>query len=112
LTVIEDGARAMAFVRGEGEYASSLVPDLVVLDVSLPKNDGIQVLEAIRSTERFASVPVVITSSSPSPPDRLKEEHLQVARYIMKPPDLEDFLLIGRTLKEILLQSQAAKAGD
>ena len=73
LTVIEDGGRAIAFVRGEGEYAGSPVPDLVVLDLSLPKNDGIQVLEAIRATKRFANVPVVITSSSPSPPARLKD---------------------------------------
>jgi CheY-like chemotaxis protein len=111
MTVIEDGGRAIAFVRGEGEYADSPVPDLAVLDLSLPKHNGIQVLEAIRATKRFANVPVVITSSSPAPPDRLKEEHLQVARYIMKPPDLEDFLKIGRTLKEILLQGQAGKAG-
>ena len=111
LTVIEDGGRAIAFVRGEGEYANSPVPDLAVLDLSLPKNDGIQVLEAIRATKRFANVPVVITSSSPAPPARLKEEHLQVARYIMKPPDLEDFLQIGRVLKGILLQSQAGNPG-
>ena len=105
LTVIEDGGRAIGFVRGEGEYAGSPVPDLVVLDLSLPKNDGIQVLEAIRAAKRFADIPVVMTSSSPSPPARLQEEHLQLASYIMKPPDLEDFLQIGRVLKEILLQT-------
>jgi CheY-like chemotaxis protein len=107
LTVIEDGGRAIAFVCGEGEYAGSPVPDLVVLDLSLPKNDGIQVLKAIRATGRFAGTPVVMTSSSPSPPACLQEENLQLARYIMKPPDLEDFLQIGRVLKEILLQRQA-----
>jgi CheY-like chemotaxis protein len=111
LTVVEDGSRAIAFVRGEGEYAGSPVPDLAVLDLSLPKNDGIQVLEAIRATTRFANVPVVITSSSPLPPARLEEEHLQVACYIMKPPDLEDFLRIGTALKAILLQSKADNAG-
>lgn len=111
LMVIEDGGRAIEFVRGEGEYAGSPVPDLVVLDLSLPKNDGIQVLEAIRAAKRFADTPVVMTSSSPSPPARLQEEHLQLASYIMKPPDLEDFLQIGRVLKEILLQRQAGNAG-
>ena len=110
LTVIEDGSTAIAFVRGEGEYAGSPVPDLAVLDLSLPKNDGIQVLEAIRATKRFANVPVVITSSSPSPPARLKDEHLQVVRYVMKPPDLEDFLQIGKALKGILRQSKAGNA--
>ena len=92
-------------------YAGRHVPDLVVLDVSLPKNDGIQVLEAIRAIQIFANVPVVITSSSPSPPARLSQEYLHVARYIMKPPDLEDFLQIGRALKEILIQRQAGGAG-
>ena len=111
LTVIEDGDRALAFIRGQGEYAASPVPDLAVLDVSLPKSDGIQVLEAIRGTERFAHMPVVITSSSPNPPARLNQERLWVARYIMKPPDLDEFLKIGDVLREILLQNQARRAG-
>jgi CheY-like chemotaxis protein len=111
LTVIEDGGAAMAFVRGDGHYADAPVPDLAVIDLSLPKNDGIQVLEAIRGTERFADIPVVITSSSGSPPARLKEEHLRVARYIVKPPELEDFLQIGTALKDILLQSQTRRDG-
>ena len=107
LTVIEDGARALAFVRGEGIYAGSPVPNLAVLDLSLPRHDGIQVLEAMRARESFANVPVVVTSSSASPPAHLQREHLRVARYIMKPPDLEEFLQIGNALKEILLQNQA-----
>jgi CheY-like chemotaxis protein len=92
LTVIGDGDRAMTFARGEGEYADSPLPDLTVLDVSLPKDDGMQVLQAIRETKRFANMPVVIVSSSPSPPASLKEEYSQVTRYIRKPPDLDDFL--------------------
>ena len=109
LTVLEDGASAIGFVRGDEKYGESPVPDLAVLDLSLPKNDGVQVLEAIRASHRFAHIPVVVTSSSPSPPARLKQEHLQVARYIMKPPDLEDFLRIGATLKEVLLRGQAGQ---
>ena len=111
LTVIEDGERATAFVRGEGEFAGMSVPDLIVVDLNLPKNDGIQVLEAIRAAKPFANVPVVVTSSSSSPPARLRQEHLQVARYIMKPPDLEEFLQIGLALKEILVQRPADRAG-
>jgi len=103
LTVIEDGARAIAFVQGEGKYAGSPVPDLAVLDLSLPRQDGIKVLEAMRATERFVNLPVVIMSSSSSPPAHLQQERLRVARYIMKPPDLDDFLQIGNVLKEILL---------
>jgi chemotaxis family two-component system response regulator Rcp1 len=111
LTVVEDGGRAMALVRGEGEYAATPVPDLAVLDLSLPTYDGIQILEAMRATERFANVPVVIASSSPSPPARLSEEDLRMVRYVMKPLDLVDFLEIGWVLKGILLQTQAGDAG-
>jgi len=109
LMVLEDGASAIGFVRGDEKYGESPVPDLAVLDLSLPKNDGVQVLEAIRASHRFAHIPVVVTSSSPVPPARLKQEHLQVARYIMKPPDLEEFLRIGSALKEVLLRSETGK---
>lgn len=112
LTVIEDGGKAITFIRGEGEYAGSPVPDLAIIDLSLPKNDGIEVLEAIRAAERFAHIPVVAVSSSAKPPSRLNEGHLRVARYISKPPDLEEFLRIGSILKGILFQSQAQRAGQ
>src|SRR4051794_3687600 len=67
LTVIGDGGQAMTFIRGEGEYADRPVPDLAIIDLSLPKNDGIQVVEAIREAERFGDMPIVITSSSAKP---------------------------------------------
>jgi CheY-like chemotaxis protein len=101
----------MAFVRGDGEYAASPVPDIAIIDLNLPKHDGIQILEAIRAAERFADMPVVVTSSSAAPSARLKAEHLLVARYITKPPDLEEFLQIGSAVKEILLESQARRGG-
>jgi len=107
LTVVEDGGRAMALIRGEGEYAAVPVPDLAVLDLSLPTYDGIQILEAMRATERLANVPVVVASSSPTPPARLKDEHLRMVRYIMKPLDLVDFLAIGSILKGILVQTKS-----
>jgi two-component system, chemotaxis family, response regulator Rcp1 len=111
LTVIEDGGSGLAFVRGEGQYSASLVPDLAVIDLSLPKNDGIQVLEAIRASKRFDDMPAVVASSSVSPPPRLDQEHLRVTRYITKPPDLESFMEIGVAIKDILLRSRALKAG-
>jgi chemotaxis family two-component system response regulator Rcp1 len=109
LIVIEDGADALAFVRGEGKYAGRPVPDLAVLDLNLPKYEGTEVLAAMRETETLANVPVVITSSSPSPRDRAKVELFHVERYITKPPDLEDFLKIGGVLKEVLLAGKARR---
>jgi len=111
LIVIEDGGRAMQFIRNEGKYADSPVPDLAIIDLSLPKNDGIQVIEAIRAAVRFAGMPVVVASSSAKPPAHVNLERLGVARYVAKPPDLESFLQIGALLKEILVQSQARRAG-
>ncbi len=107
LLLLEDGAEALAFVRGEGKYAASQAPDLVVLDLNLPKSEGIEVLQAIRQSQRLANLPVVITSSSSSPHERAKAEQLLVERYIMKPPDLEDFLQIGKVLKQVLLENKA-----
>jgi CheY-like chemotaxis protein len=106
LTVIEDGGQAVAFVRGKGEYATHPVPDIAIIDLNLPKRDGIEVLEALRVAEGFERIPVVVTSSSSLPHTSLEQEHLRVARYITKPPDLEAFLQIGDIVKEILLESR------
>ena len=111
LTVVEDGGTALEFVRGDGKYAGNASPHLAIIDLSLPKNDGIQILEAIRAAKRFAGMPIIIMSSAARPPARLREEHLRVARYISKPPDLEGFFQTGFVIKE-LLESQARRAGQ
>ena len=106
LIVFDDGALALAFVRREGSYADTSVPDLAVLDLNLPKKGGEEVLEAIRASQRFTNLPVVITSSSTSPRDQTKVRNLGIERYLRKPPDLADFLEIGLVLKQILLESK------
>lgn len=112
LTVIADGGKALAHVRGEDEHAGKPVPHLAVIDLNLPKNDGIQVLEAIRAVERFAEMPVVVISSSLSRTARLDEERLRVARRIAKPPNLDEYLRIGEAIREILLRNQSRGAGQ
>jgi CheY-like chemotaxis protein len=106
LTVLEDGAEALAFVRQQGKYASASTPDLVVLDLNLPKNDGLEVLEAMRASQVFDAVPVAILSSSSSPHEQAKMEAFRIGRFITKPPDLEEFLKIGFTLKSLLEESR------
>ena len=106
LLVVQDGAEAVAFCRGEGKYAGRAVPDLVALDLNLPKTEGPTVLEALRRCDGFANVPVVITSSLASPSDRVKVEQFQVERYITKPSDLDSFMQIGVILKEVLLKHE------
>jgi two-component system, chemotaxis family, response regulator Rcp1 len=101
-TVLDDGAQALAFVRGEGAYADIPIPDLVVLDLNLPKNEGIQVLTAIRQSQRLGAVPVIVTSSSHSPRDQADTARLGIECYVRKPSDLEKFMQIGPILKEVL----------
>jgi len=105
-TVLDDGAQALAFARGEGAYADAPVPDLVVLDLNLPKNEGIHVLAAIRQNPRLAAVPVIITSSSHSPRDQTETARLGIECYLRKPPDFEEFMRIGTILKEVLIRNR------
>jgi chemotaxis family two-component system response regulator Rcp1 len=105
LAVIEDGAEALAFVRQKEKEAGAPTPDLVVLDMNLPKNSGLEILEAMRTNRVFAGVPVAILTSSSSPRERTKMEGLRVGRYITKPPDLEEFLRIGLIIKALLVES-------
>jgi CheY-like chemotaxis protein len=102
LTLAQDGAEALAFVRGAGKYSARPIPDLVVLDLNLPKDGGIQVLRAIRERATFANATVAVVSSSASPQDRDETGKLGVDRYVSKPADLEEFLKIGQIFKELL----------
>jgi chemotaxis family two-component system response regulator Rcp1 len=106
LTVLSDGAQALDFFRREGKYTENPLPDLAIMDLNLPKSDGAEVLEAVRQSEEFAKLLVVITSSSSSPYDRTRVEQFGVERYIRKPTDLEAFLQIGMVLKNILVESR------
>ena len=107
LTVIEDGADALAFFRaGVAAPASDRVPvpDLVLVDLNLPKHGGLEVIETMRANSKFAQVPVIILSSSSAPRDRSRMEAFQVQRYIVKPADLEEFMRIGLQIREVLAQ--------
>jgi CheY-like chemotaxis protein len=102
LTVIDDGAEALAFVRQQGKYAGTTPPDLAILDLNLPKCDGIEILRGMRDNKSFANVPVAILTSSSSPREVARMEGLQIARYITKPMDFDEYLKIGVILKELL----------
>jgi CheY-like chemotaxis protein len=104
LTVLDDGAEALALVRQQGKYASVPVPDLAVLDLNVPKYDGVEILEALRANPAFANVLVAVLSSSSSPRERTSIEKFRISRYITKPLDLDEFLRIGEVLKELLAE--------
>jgi CheY-like chemotaxis protein len=106
VSVIEDGGAALEFLKQE----KPRIPDLVVLDLNLPKADGREVLYAMRSTEAFANVPVVIWTSSNAPHERAQLNALGVTRYLVKPPDLNEFLKLGGVIKDVLEECERGSA--
>jgi chemotaxis family two-component system response regulator Rcp1 len=109
LTVIGDGAEALAFVGQQGQKAGNRPPELAVLDWNLPKSNGLDILEALSKTQALANIPVVVMSSLLSPSDLAKVQQFKVARYITKPSTLEEVLRIGFTLKQ-LVQTDSGRA--
>jgi two-component system, chemotaxis family, response regulator Rcp1 len=102
LSVIEDGEEAVSFARREGQYARAVRPDLILLDLNLPKCNGREVLQSIQENPELTQVPLVIFTSSDSPQDRLAAAEPNVSCYIRKPSSLEEFMKIGGVLKELL----------
>jgi len=102
LIVIADGGEALAFFEQRGKLPSNGAPDLAILDLNLPRYDGIELLEAMRANRVFDTVPVADLSSSSSPRDRARIEAFGITRYITKPPDLEEYMRIGTVVKQIL----------
>jgi CheY-like chemotaxis protein len=107
LTVINDGAEALAFANKQGKYSGSPQLNLAVIDLNLPKYGGIEILTAMRQNKEFQSVPVVIMTSSAMPGEQVVIEDLGVEHLIAKPPDLEGFLQIGEVLRAVLLKRRA-----
>jgi chemotaxis family two-component system response regulator Rcp1 len=103
LHVASDGTKAMAFLNREGEYANAPRPDLILLDLNLPKKDGRQVLEEIKESLVLKSIPVVILTTSSSEADILKSYMLHANCYITKPVGLEGFLKVVRSIDNFWL---------
>jgi chemotaxis family two-component system response regulator Rcp1 len=97
LEVASHGGEMIAAVSKRGK-----APDLVVLDLNLPRHDGLEILKLIRENQDFSCVPVVILTSSDSPKDRTAASTLGAACYIRKPSNLEEFMAIGQTLQSLL----------
>jgi len=102
LTCFEDGQEALKSLL----QPRRKVPDLILLDLNVPKIDGVDVLRTVRNTPHLADVPVLILTSSASPTDIHRTALLGAARYITKPSELYDFLReVGRGVEEMLLAS-------
>ena len=103
LHVASDGIDAMAFLRREGEHANVPRPDLILLDLNLPKKDGREVLEEIKETPALKSIPVVILTTSASEADILRSYRLHANCYITKPVDLNGFLKVVKSIDSFWL---------
>ena len=103
LHVVTDGAEAMSFMRREDQYADSPRPDLVLLDLNLPKMDGREVLQAIKSDPDLASIPVVVLTTSEAEEDVLRSYSLHANAYVTKPVDFERFISVVREIDDFFV---------
>jgi CheY-like chemotaxis protein len=103
LHVVSDGAEAMAFLREVGDYAGRPRPDLVLLDLNLPRMDGRQVLESIKSDPELASIPVVVLTTSENEDDVLRSYSLHANAYVTKPVDFQRFIEVIRQIDDFFV---------
>jgi two-component system, response regulator len=95
IVVVNDGEQALNFLYGRGEYSNrykSQLPKVVLLDLKLPKKDGLEVLKCMKNDERLRLIPVVVLTSSREEQDIAKSYHLGVNSYIVKPIDFDQFV--------------------
>jgi chemotaxis family two-component system response regulator Rcp1 len=103
LHVAVDGMEAMAFLRKQGKFATSPRPDLVLLDLNLPKKDGRQVLAEIKEDPDLKRIPVVIVTTSKAEEDILKSYNLHANCYVTKPLDLDQFINVVQSIEQFWL---------
>jgi CheY-like chemotaxis protein len=89
---VPDGVEAMAFLHGEGEYAGSPRPHLILLDLNLPRMDGRQVLKEVKSDPELRAIPVVVLTTSEADEDILRSYELHANAYVTKPVDFDRFI--------------------
>ncbi len=103
LTVMKDGVEALAYLRRQGAYASAKVPDLILLDLNLPRMSGREVLMEIKGDERLKTIPVVVLTTSADEQDVARAYSQHANCYITKPVDLEQFLRVVHSIEDFWL---------
>ncbi|MBI4662824.1 MAG: response regulator [Verrucomicrobia bacterium] len=103
LNVVPDGIEAMAYLRGQNGYADALRPDLILLDLNLPKKDGREVLLEIKADPDLKRIPVVILTTSRAEEDILRTYNLHANCYITKPVNLDQFIKVVRAIEDFWL---------
>lgn len=109
LFLVKDGEEAVDFIARMGTAGEPPCPDVFLLDLNLPKIDGIEVLQEFRRHPQCVTTPVIVISSSDAPRDREKASGLEVTRYFRKPASLDGFMKLGGVIKEVLRESASPR---
>lgn len=102
--IVGDGVDALAYLLRESPYAESVRPDLILLDLNLPRMNGLELLQIIKMDENLKAIPVVILTTSQAEEDVVRSYTLHANAYVTKPVDLEQFLRVVRSIEEFWLE--------
>ncbi len=100
---VEDGEQAMSFLRGQGKYSAAPRPDIIVLDLNLPRKDGREVLSEIRADPKLARIPIVVFTTSQASSDINRSYELGANCYLRKPGNLADFRAVVQSMVDFWL---------
>ena len=103
LNVVSDGEQALDYLRGTGGYADRIRPDLVLLDLNLPRKDGREVLAEVKTDPDLRTIPIVVLTTSEAEEDVLKSYQLHANAYVTKPVDFERFIAVIRQIDEFFV---------
>ena len=104
MIVAGDGVEAMACLRREGQYADAPRPDLILLDLNLPRMNGFEVLDAIKEDPCLKRIPVVVLTTSQAEQDIIRSYNLHANAYVNKPVDLEQFIRVIKSIEDFWLE--------
>jgi CheY-like chemotaxis protein len=103
LSIVEDGVQAMEFLRRQGRYSNAPRPDLIMLDLNLPRKDGREVLAELKADDNLRMIPVVVLTTSRAEEDIIRAYKLHANCYITKPVDFQQFLTVVRSIESFWL---------
>ena len=100
MSVVNDGIQALEFLRNEGDYADAPRPDLILMDLNMPRMDGRECLEQVKADEKLKSIPIVILTTSEADRDIARSYELQANCYVSKPVDLDQFIEVVAAIEQ------------
>jgi CheY-like chemotaxis protein len=112
LDVVSDGADALAYLRREGEYADAPRPDLILLDLNLPRRDGREVLAEIKADDSLRHIPVIVLTTSRADEDVLRSYQLHANAYVTKPVDFDGFIEAIRQIDHFFVSVVQLPTGE